>query len=98
MAAGVMNTLLGKAYLVDAASDVEIDAMTLVAGGTRNGAGYVWVHANGGSLYLNFGAAATSTNNVGVIAEGVPALIPALSDPHVIAKDAGADVGASWWK
>ena len=97
MAAGVMNTLLGKAYLVDAVADVEIDAMTL-ADGTKGGAAMVWVHANGGSLYLNFGAAATSTNNVGVIAEGVPALIPALSDPHVIAKDAGADVGASWWK
>jgi hypothetical protein len=97
MAAGIMNTLLGKAYAADAVASVEVDAMTLVDG-TKTGAAFIWVHAIGGSLYLNFGAAATSTNCVGVIAEGAPALVPALSDPRVIAKDAGADVGATWWK
>ncbi len=98
MANGMMNTLLAKAYATSAAASVQISAMTLVVGGSTTGAANVWVHAIGGSLYLNEGVDASATNCTGVIAEGAPQLIPVSSDPRVIAKDSGAKVGSTWWK
>lgn len=101
MAAGVMHHLLGGAYAADASSSVTISSMTLVSTvgeGTRTGAANVYIEAVGGSLYWNEGAAASATNNLGVIVEGAPRLMPATADYRVIAKDTGAKVAATWWK